>query len=114
MNMGLCLVCVGLGCDCVYFVCLNHFECFTSFSAHDHLWRMCDLSRDSLVGRLAMIPLVQEARGLDGVLLTHTLFILVVVHIFSMLVHSWPSFASTGEKSWRSSISRNLDFDSEG
>jgi uncharacterized ferritin-like protein (DUF455 family) len=33
--------------------------------AHRNLWQLCQNSRDSLAGRLAAIPLVQEARGLD-------------------------------------------------
>ncbi|OMO93859.1 hypothetical protein CCACVL1_06320 [Corchorus capsularis] len=34
--------------------------------AHNLLWRECEKSSDSVAGRLAAIPLVQEARGLDA------------------------------------------------
>ncbi|PWA40000.1 Ferritin/ribonucleotide reductase-like protein [Artemisia annua] len=34
--------------------------------AHNLLWRECEKSSDDVVARLAVIPLVQEARGLDA------------------------------------------------
>ncbi|KAK4420913.1 putative protein HI [Sesamum alatum] len=34
--------------------------------AHSFLWRECDKSSDNVAARLAVIPLVQEARGLDA------------------------------------------------
>lgn len=34
--------------------------------AHNLLWRECEKSSDDIVARLAVIPLVQEARGLDA------------------------------------------------
>ncbi|KAL2457538.1 Protein of unknown function DUF455 [Forsythia ovata] len=34
--------------------------------AHNFLWRECEKSSDNIAARLAVIPLVQEARGLDA------------------------------------------------
>ncbi|KAL6538339.1 hypothetical protein OROGR_012327 [Orobanche gracilis] len=34
--------------------------------AHSFLWRECEKSSDNVAARLAVIPLVQEARGLDA------------------------------------------------
>ncbi|PNX91144.1 hypothetical protein L195_g047274, partial [Trifolium pratense] len=35
-------------------------------STHNLLWRECERSSDNVAARLAVIPLVQEARGLDA------------------------------------------------
>ncbi|XP_054794476.1 uncharacterized protein LOC129299984 isoform X1 [Prosopis cineraria] len=39
---------------------------YGDMSAHNLLWRECEKSSDNVAARLAVIPLVQEARGLDA------------------------------------------------
>ncbi|CAK9179066.1 unnamed protein product [Ilex paraguariensis] len=40
--------------------------CYGDMPAHNLLWRECEKSSDNVAVRLAVIPLVQEARGLDA------------------------------------------------
>ncbi|KAL2247179.1 uncharacterized protein LOC105176818 [Sesamum indicum] len=50
--------------------CLQRLEelgvSYGDMPAHSFLWRECDKSSDNVAARLAVIPLVQEARGLDA------------------------------------------------
>ncbi|GFP78611.1 uncharacterized protein hi_0077 [Phtheirospermum japonicum] len=39
---------------------------YGDMAAHSFLWRECEKSSDNVAARLAVIPLVQEARGLDA------------------------------------------------
>ena len=39
---------------------------YGDFDAHDNLWAMCDLTRDDITARMALVPRTLEARGLDA------------------------------------------------
>ena len=39
---------------------------YGDFDAHDGLWQMCERTRDDVVARMALVPRVLEARGLDA------------------------------------------------
>ncbi len=39
---------------------------YGDFAAHDNLWAMCDLTRDDITARMALVPRTLEARGLDA------------------------------------------------
>ncbi|MDM0013000.1 ferritin-like domain-containing protein [Variovorax sp. J22P168] len=39
---------------------------YGDFTGHDGLWRMCEKTRDDVVGRMALVPRTLEARGLDA------------------------------------------------
>lgn len=40
-------------------------SCYGALPAHAGMWRACAATRDDLMGRLAVVPMVLEARGLD-------------------------------------------------
>ena len=45
---------------------LQHFDCaYGDFPAHDGLWQAATDTADDLLARLAIVPMVLEARGLD-------------------------------------------------
>jgi uncharacterized ferritin-like protein (DUF455 family) len=52
---------------------------YGSLPVHAGLWEVGVLSRDSLAGRLASVPLVQEARGLDGIYFSILFFFTFIV-----------------------------------
>ncbi|OYU43131.1 MAG: hypothetical protein CFE44_20090 [Burkholderiales bacterium PBB4] len=39
---------------------------YGEFVAHDGLWTMCDITKDDVVARMALVPRTLEARGLDA------------------------------------------------
>jgi len=39
--------------------------CYGDFPAHDSLWESAEKTSDDILSRLAIVPLVLEARGLD-------------------------------------------------
>jgi uncharacterized ferritin-like protein (DUF455 family) len=39
---------------------------YGDFTAHDNLWAMCDLTRNDVTARMALVPRTLEARGLDA------------------------------------------------
>lgn len=39
---------------------------YGDFDAHDGLWQMCERTRDDVVARMALVPRILEARGLDA------------------------------------------------
>ncbi len=39
---------------------------YGDFTAHDGLWHMCEITKDDIVARMALVPRTLEARGLDA------------------------------------------------
>ncbi len=39
---------------------------YGNFTAHDGLWHMCEITKDDIVARMALVPRTLEARGLDA------------------------------------------------
>ncbi|MEY4295709.1 MAG: hypothetical protein RLY82_1397 [Pseudomonadota bacterium] len=39
---------------------------YGDFTAHDGLWHMCEVTKDDIVARMALVPRTLEARGLDA------------------------------------------------
>ena len=61
----------NLLCDCLE----THGSYYGAFPAHAGMWRAAEDTKDDLLGRLAVVPMVLEARGLDvtpGMIATFT------------------------------------------
>jgi len=44
----------------------DYGHAYGDFPAHDGLWEMCERTRDDVLARMALVPRVLEARGLDA------------------------------------------------
>lgn len=48
---------------CAHLATLDH--AYGDFDAHDGLWRMCEVTQHDVLARMALVPRLLEARGLD-------------------------------------------------